>query len=218
MFLLLSSVCYYSFFVHQIFHWPLGITFPCDCDLISIPAFFGTGNIATAIFPNNNINKGRWTQEEHKIFMQEYEKYGNNCMHITQVLSTQTSAQIKKYVECFFKQNLKTNSEADNRHRESLSPGEKAQVLVKHASEHQNYRQSLSPEDKTEMLSNDTAAHKKQRESLPPEKKVKILETNAAAHKKQCESLPPKKKVKILETDAAAHKKQQESVSLNDKA
>ena len=37
---------------------------------------------------NNNINKGRWTEEEHKIFMQEYEKYGNNCMLIAKVLST----------------------------------------------------------------------------------------------------------------------------------
>jgi hypothetical protein len=37
---------------------------------------------------NNNINKGRWTEEEHKIFMQEYEKYGNNCLLIAKVLST----------------------------------------------------------------------------------------------------------------------------------
>jgi hypothetical protein len=44
--------------------------------------------------------------------MQEYEKYGNNCMQIAKVLSTQTTAQIKKYAECFFKQNLKTNSAA----------------------------------------------------------------------------------------------------------
>jgi hypothetical protein len=35
-------------------------------------------------------------QDEHKIFMQEYEKYGNNCMQIARVLSTRTSAQILK--------------------------------------------------------------------------------------------------------------------------
>jgi hypothetical protein len=51
---------------------------------------------------NNNINKGRWTEEEHKIFMQEYEKYGNNCLLFAKVLSTQTPAQIKKHAECFF--------------------------------------------------------------------------------------------------------------------
>ncbi len=51
-------------------------------------------------------------QEEHKIFMEEYEKYGNNCMQIARVLSTQTPAQIKKHAECFIKQNLKTNSAA----------------------------------------------------------------------------------------------------------
>jgi hypothetical protein len=49
---------------------------------------FGSGNVASASFSINNINKGRWTQDEHKIFMQEYEKYGNNCMQIARVLST----------------------------------------------------------------------------------------------------------------------------------
>jgi hypothetical protein len=80
--------------------------------LISIPAFFGSGNVALASFPNKNINKGRWTQDEYMIFMQEYEKYGNNCMQIAKVLSTRTPAQIKKRAECFFKQNWNTNSAA----------------------------------------------------------------------------------------------------------
>ncbi len=78
--------------------------------------------------------------------MQEYEKYGNNCMQIARVLSTQTPAQIKNHAECFFKQNLKTNSAAVKRYRESLSPNKKAQGLVINANEQQNYQQSLSPE------------------------------------------------------------------------
>jgi hypothetical protein len=53
-----------------------------------MPASFDSGNVAPASFPINNINKGRWTGEEHKIFMREYEKYGNNCMQIAKVLST----------------------------------------------------------------------------------------------------------------------------------
>jgi hypothetical protein len=72
-------------------------------------AYFDSGNVTPASFPINNINKGRWTEEEHKIFMQEYEKYSNNCMQIAKVLSTRAPAQIKKHVEYFlFKQNLKT--------------------------------------------------------------------------------------------------------------
>jgi hypothetical protein len=85
-----------------------------------------------------NINKGRWTEEEHKIFMQEYEKYGNNCMQIAKVLSTRTPAQTKKHAECFFKQNLKSNSAAVKRCQESLSPYENTQILVKYAAEQQN--------------------------------------------------------------------------------
>jgi hypothetical protein len=72
-------------------------------------ASFEPGNDVLAYLPNNYINKGRWTLEEYKIFMQEYKKYGNNCMLIAKVLSTRTPAQIKKHAECFFKQNLKTN-------------------------------------------------------------------------------------------------------------
>jgi hypothetical protein len=125
---LLLPVLNYLFFVCQTFHWPLGINIACHCDLFFKPASFGSGNNVPASFPNNNINNGRWTQEEHKIFIEEYEIYGINCMQIAKVLSTRTPAQIKKHAE---KQNLKTNSAAVKRYRESLSPNhKKAQVLV----------------------------------------------------------------------------------------
>ncbi len=62
---------------------------------------FESGNNEQANLPNNNINKGRWAEEEHKISMQEYEKYGNNCMLIAKVLSTWTPAQIKKHANVF---------------------------------------------------------------------------------------------------------------------
>ncbi len=158
-------------------------------------ASFDSGNVAPTSFSINNTTKGRWTQEEHKIFMQEYEKYDNNCMQIAKVLSTRTPAQIKKHAECFFKQNLKTTSAAVKQYQESLSSDEKAQVLVKHAAEQQKYWQSLPLEDKAQILCKDADAHRKQCKSLSPGKKVKILETNAAVHKKQCESLCPDDKV-----------------------
>jgi hypothetical protein len=75
---LYSPAFYFSFFARQLLHWPLGITMACHCNLISIPASFGSGNVALASFLNNDMNKGRWTQDKHKIFMQKYEKYGNN--------------------------------------------------------------------------------------------------------------------------------------------
>ncbi len=127
--------------------------------------------------------------------MQEYEKYGINCMQIAKVLSTRTPAQIKRHAECFFKQNLKINSAAVKRYQESLSPDKKEQVLVKHVAKQQKQQQSLSPDYKTQMLCNDAAAHKKQQESLSPDDKVLILKNNAAAHKKQQESLSPDDKV-----------------------
>ncbi len=111
----------------------------CHCDLFSIHPSFGSGHVALVSFLNNNMNKGRWTQDEHKIFMQEYEKYGNNCTQIAKVLSTQTPTQNEKHAECFFKQNLKTNSAAVKRYQESLSPNGKAQVLIKNGAEQQKH-------------------------------------------------------------------------------
>ncbi len=170
-------VCNFLFFIthsssveHSIGCWAYQLLLIAICFLCLV--LFGSGNVASANFPINDINKGRWMQNKHKIFMQEYEKYGNNCMQIARVLSTRTPAQIKKHAECFFKQNLKTNSTAVKRYQESLSPDEKAQVLVINAAEQQNYQQFLSPEKKTQILCNDADAHRKQRESLPSEKKV----------------------------------------------
>ncbi len=99
--------------------------------------------------------------EEHKIFMEEYEKYGNNCMLIAKVLNTRTPAQIKKHAECLFRQNMKTNSAAVKRYRETLSPDKKAQILIMDATEHQNYQQSLSQEKKTQILCNNAEGHRK---------------------------------------------------------
>ncbi len=149
--------------------------------------------------------------------MQECEKYGSNCTQIAKVLSTQTPAQIKKHAECFFKQNLKTNSAAVKQYQESLSPDGKAQVMVKHAAEQQKYWLFLSPEGKAQILNKDAPAHKKQREFLPLEDKNQVLRNDAAAHKKQWESLSPNDKVWILKNDAAAHKEQWESLSPDDK-
>jgi hypothetical protein len=59
-------------------------------------ASFDSRNVAPASFSINNITKGRWMQKEHEIFMQEYEKDGNNCMKIAKIISTQTPAQILK--------------------------------------------------------------------------------------------------------------------------
>ena len=92
--------------------------------------------------------------------MQEYEKYGNNFMLIAKNSQHSTPAQIKKHAECFFKQNLKTNSAGVKQFQESISPDKKVQVLV-----------------------NNTDAHRKQCKSISLGKKVRILETDAATHK-----------------------------------
>ncbi len=129
-----------------------------------------------------------------------------------------TPAQIKKHAECFFKQNLKTNSAAVKQYQESLSHDEKAQVLVIDSAAHQKQQQSLSPESKVQILCNDADAHRKQRKSLPPEKKVKNLETNADARKKKQESLSPEDKDLFEKNHTAAQYKYHKSLSPDQKA
>ncbi len=97
---LMLIVCYYlffnSFFACQSFHWLPGTTIACHCNLFLVFNSFGSGNVAPASLSNNNINKGRWTQNKHNIFMEEYEKYDNNRIQIAKVLSTRAPNQIKK--------------------------------------------------------------------------------------------------------------------------
>jgi hypothetical protein len=216
--LFVITVLNYSLFVCPTFHWPLGIPIACHSNSIIMPASFGSENDASTSFPINCINKGRWMQEEHKIFMQEYEKYGNNCMQIARILSTQTPAQIKKHAECFFNQNSKAHSAAVKQYQESLSPNKKAHVLVNNSAAYQKQRQSLSSENKSQIICNDADAHRKQRESLPPEKKVESLETNAGAHKKKQESLSPKDKALFVKNNTAAQHTHCKSLSPDQKA
>ncbi len=75
--------------------------------------------------------------EEHKIFMEEYEKYGNNCTLIAKVLNSRTPAQNEKHAECFFRQNVKTNFAVVKGYKESLSPNKKAQILITNVAEQQ---------------------------------------------------------------------------------
>jgi hypothetical protein len=63
--------------------------------------FFGTENDVLDSLPNNSINKRRWMPEEHKIFMEEYEKYGNNCTLIAKVLNTRTPDKSKSTLNVF---------------------------------------------------------------------------------------------------------------------
>jgi hypothetical protein len=52
----------------------------------------------------------------------------------------------------FLQIKFEKNSAEVKQYQESLSPNEKAQILVKHATEQQKYQQSLSPEDKAQIL------------------------------------------------------------------
>ncbi len=45
------------------------------------------------------------------------------------------------------------------------------------AAAHRKHRKSLSPEQKGQVMTMDVAAHKKQYELLPPEKKARLMET-----------------------------------------
>jgi hypothetical protein len=98
---LILIVCYYLFLItHSLFvqhfigcwayQWLVfAIRFLC------LRASFGSENDVPTSFPINNMNKGRWTQYEHKIFMQEYEKYGNNCMKLQEFSALKHQLKLK---------------------------------------------------------------------------------------------------------------------------
>ncbi len=150
--------------------------------------------------------------------MQEYEKYGNNCMQIAKGFSTQTPVQIEKHAECFFKQNFKTNSAAVKRYWESLSPNGKAQVLINDSAAHLKQQQFFSQEDKAQILCKDADAQKNQQESLSLDDKVQILTKNADAHKMKQDSLSAEDKDLFARNNTAAQHKYCKALSLDQNA
>ncbi len=69
-------------------------------------------------------------------------------MLIAKVLSTWTPTQIKKHAECFFRQNLKTNSAAVKQYQDAIYADKKVQVLVNKTDSHRKQRKSHSPNKK----------------------------------------------------------------------
>jgi hypothetical protein len=72
---------------------------------------------------------------------------------------------------------VKNNTAAQHKHGKSLSPDQKAQVLIINAAKQKKHQESLSPEQKGQIRSIDVAAHKEQYELLPLEKKARLVET-----------------------------------------
>jgi hypothetical protein len=56
--------------------------------------FLFISNVAPVSYLNKNMtNKGKWTQDKHRAFIKEWEKYGNNWIDIGKVVSTRTPVQ-----------------------------------------------------------------------------------------------------------------------------
>ncbi len=62
---------------------------------------------------------------------------------------------------------MKNNTAAQQKHRKSLSPGQKAQVLTINAAEQIIHRESLSPEQKVQVMTIDAAVHKNNMSCYP---------------------------------------------------
>ena len=75
------------------------------------------------------------------------------------------------------------------------------------------HRKSLCPDDKVQILNKNAYAHKKKQESLSSENKDLFVKNNTAAQHKHCKFLSPDQKAQVLTINAVEHKNI-ESVSL----
>ena len=113
---------------------------------------------------------------------------------------------IKKHAECFFKQNLKTNSAAVKQYQESLSPEKKSNFMQWCWRTQKNW-ESLPPEKKVKNLQTNADTHKEKRESLSPEDKDLFVKNNVAAQHKHLKPLSPDQKAQEITINASEHKK-----------
>lgn len=76
---------------------------------------------------NNNINKeekvGRWTEQEHKVFLEGLERYGKQWKTIALMIGTRTVVQVRTHAQKYFQKMERKNKDNNNKHNNSSCSG-----------------------------------------------------------------------------------------------
>ncbi len=93
-----------------------------------------------------NQNQGKWTQAEHEAFLKGFDIYGNNWHMISTIVTTRTYMQITTHAQ---------------KYHASLLPDSRVRMLENNAEAQQKHRESLSPVTKACIQESNTTSHKK---------------------------------------------------------
>ncbi len=105
-----------------------------------------TNNNINISYDNENINNqfhtGRWTEEEHKKFIEGILEYGNEWKKVQQIIKTRSSTQARSHAQNFF---LRVKKMIKNNNGGSFNINEKDKIL-------NNIINSILPNQKGETL------------------------------------------------------------------
>lgn len=87
--------------------------------------------------PNSIAQNGKWTEDEHKLFLEALEKYGNCWKLVEQFIGTRSCAQIRSHAQKYFRK-LRKNIQEELRSKNQLK--NKVFIVIK---EYYNYASFL---------------------------------------------------------------------------
>eukprot|EP00594_Rhizosolenia_setigera_P005392 CAMPEP_0178945358 /NCGR_PEP_ID=MMETSP0789-20121207/3690_1 /TAXON_ID=3005 /ORGANISM="Rhizosolenia setigera, Strain CCMP 1694" /LENGTH=711 /DNA_ID=CAMNT_0020625239 /DNA_START=304 /DNA_END=2439 /DNA_ORIENTATION=+ len=69
---------------------------------------------------NKNISTGRWTREEHELFLEGLKKHGREWKKVAEKITTRTSAQIRSHAQKYFTKLAKEQQQHQQSHHHGI--------------------------------------------------------------------------------------------------
>lgn len=95
-----------------------------------------------------NGNNGRWTREEHTMFIDALQLYGKNWRKVEEHIGTRTGAQIRSHAQKFFIRIEKESSKKKDKDKTTSSEGPTSAIKSSHAD---NHKKDLSSDSESKI-------------------------------------------------------------------
>ena len=102
-----------------------------------------TKNIEMHNNNNKSCEQGRWTREEHELFLQGMAIFGKNWKQVQQLIKTRTAAQIRSHAQKYFQKIAKATND-HSLYSSQSSIGEDAYNVLEYLDYVQNNLESAS--------------------------------------------------------------------------
>jgi len=106
---------------------------------------------------NQNINKGRWTADEHRLFLEGLDRYGKDFKKIGKLVNTRTVVQIRSHAQKHFDKEARDelgegNAAAKRRRASATKPCKSSMLLQAAAALESGYKDDWTESEQRRFL------------------------------------------------------------------